>query len=345
MARHAPMARAGKCVIGRERRVLVGPLIAGAAIHQGDALLKDPGDSGVPARLDPNRRAEAPQLVVRPVVAGAPLGAGQPGREVDADLTPVESRAQRSVVENVGAPHARAAGRRGGGRLGLPHQGAYAVAREDRLAAKPATLSFEQAASLPVSALTALQAVRNQAKVKAGQRVMITGAGGGIGTFAVQLAKARGASVTGVCGPAKTDLVRSIGADSVIDYTRQEIDCDGIRYDVIIDISGSRPLHVLRRALAPRGTLVLTGGDSYDRPALTGMSRQVRAPFLSTFTAQRLRTFLARENAADYQTLAQLTESGALTPVIDRTYPLGEAAEAIRRIAAGHATGKGIIII
>jgi NADPH:quinone reductase-like Zn-dependent oxidoreductase len=221
----------------------------------------------------------------------------------------------------------------------------YAVAREDRLAAKPATLSFEQAASLPVSALTALQAVRNQAKVKAGQRVMITGAGGGIGTFAVQLAKARGASVTGVCGPAKADLVRSIGADSVIDYTRQEIDCDGIRYDVIIDISGSRPLHVLRRALAPRGTLVLTGGDSYDRPALTGMSRQVRAPFLSTFTAQRLRTFLARENAADYQTLAQLTESGALTPVIDRTYPLGEAAEAIRRIAAGHATGKGIIII
>jgi NADPH:quinone reductase-like Zn-dependent oxidoreductase len=221
----------------------------------------------------------------------------------------------------------------------------YAVAREDRLAAKPATLSFEQAAALPVSALTALQAVRDQAKVRAGQRVMIIGAGGGIGTFAVQLAKARGASVTGVCGPAKADLVRSIGADGVIDYTRQEIDRGGTRYDVIIDISGSRPLSLLRRALAPRGTLVLTGGDRYDRPVLTGMSRQVRAPFLSMFTGQRLRTFLARENAADYQTLAQLAESGAVTPVIDRTYPLADAAEAIRRIAAGHATGKGVITI
>jgi NADPH:quinone reductase-like Zn-dependent oxidoreductase len=221
----------------------------------------------------------------------------------------------------------------------------YAVAREDRLAPKPAGVSFEQAAALPVSALTALQAVRNQAKVRAGQRVLITGAGGGIGTFAVQLAKARGASVTGVCGPAKADLVRSIGAGSVIDYTRQEIDHGGTRYDVIIDISGSRPLSLLRRALAPRGTLVVVGGDQYDRPVLTGMSRTLRAPLLSTFTGQRLRAFIARENAADYQTLAGLAESGALTPVIDRTYPLADAAEAIRHIAAGHATGKGVITI
>src|SRR5579859_2173268 len=198
----------------------------------------------------------------------------------------------------------------------------YAVAREDRLALKPPGLSFAQAAALPVSALTALQAVRNQADVQAGQRVLITGAGGGIGTFAVQLAKARGATVTGVCGPAKADLVRSLGADRVVDYTRQEIDEEGTRYDVIIDISGSRPLSLLRRALAPRGTLVLTGGDRYDRPVVTGMGRQLRAPLLSAFTAQRLRTFIARENATDYQTLAQLAESGALTPVIDRTYPL-----------------------
>jgi NADPH:quinone reductase-like Zn-dependent oxidoreductase len=221
----------------------------------------------------------------------------------------------------------------------------YAVARQDRLAAKPAALTFEQAAALPVSALTALQAVRDQAKVQAGQRVMIIGAGGGIGTFAVQLAKASGASVTGVCGPAKADLVRSIGADSVIDYTRQEIDHGGNRYDVIIDISGSRPLSVLRRALAPRGVLVLTGGDRYDRRVLIGMSRQTRAPFLSMFTGQRLRSFIARENAADYQALAQLAESGAITPVIDRTYPLADAADAIRRIAAGHAAGKGIITV
>jgi NADPH:quinone reductase-like Zn-dependent oxidoreductase len=221
----------------------------------------------------------------------------------------------------------------------------YAVAREGRLTAKPAKLTFEQAAALPVSALTALQAVRDQAKVRAGQRVMITGAGGGIGTFAVQLAKARGASVTGVCGPAKADLVRSLGADSVIDYTRKEIDSDGRRYDAIIDISGSRPLSLLRRALAPGGVLVLTGGDRYDRPVIAGMSRQIRAPFISLFTSQRLRAFIARENAADYQALAQLAETGAITPVIDRTYPLADAADAIRRIAAGHAVGKGIITI
>jgi NADPH:quinone reductase-like Zn-dependent oxidoreductase len=220
----------------------------------------------------------------------------------------------------------------------------YAVAREDRLAPKPATLTFEQAAALPVSAVAALQAVRDQAGITAGQRVLITGAGGGVGTFAVQLAKARGATVTGVCGPAKADLVRSIGADSVIDYTREEID-RGTPYDVIVDISGSRPLSLLRRALAPRGTLVLAGGDRYDRPVVTGMSRQLRAPFLSMTTSQRLRTLLARENAADYQELARLAEAGTIAPVIDRTYPLTAAPEAIAAIASGHATGKGVVVI
>jgi NADPH:quinone reductase-like Zn-dependent oxidoreductase len=221
----------------------------------------------------------------------------------------------------------------------------YATAREDRLAPKPQKLTFEQAAALPVSAVTALQAVRNQAGIKAGQRVLITGAGGGIGTFAVQLAKARGAHVTAVCGPAKADLVRSIGADEVIDYTREEIDAGGARYDVIIDIAGNRPLALLRRALAPRGTLVLAGGDRYDRPVVTGMSRQLRATILSMFTGQRLRALLARENAADLETLAQLAEDGAVTPVIDRTYPLADAAEAIRQIAGGHATGKGVVTV
>ena len=221
----------------------------------------------------------------------------------------------------------------------------YAVAREDRLAIKPPALSFEQAAALPVSALTALQAVRDHAGVQPGQHVLVTGAGGGVGTFALQLAKAQGATVTAACGPAKAGLVRSLGADHVIDYTRQEIDADGARYDVIIDISGSRPLSLLRRALAPRGTLVVTGGDRYDRPVLTGMSRTLRTPLESMFTSQRLRAFIARENAADYQALAQLAESGSVKPVIDRTYPLADAAEAIRRIASGHATGKGIIAV
>jgi NADPH:quinone reductase-like Zn-dependent oxidoreductase len=221
----------------------------------------------------------------------------------------------------------------------------YAVAKAGRLALKPPALSFEQAATLPVSALTALQAVRDHANVKSGQRVLITGAGGGIGTFAVQLAKARGASVTAVCGPAKADLVRSVGADDVIDYTRQEIGQDGTRYDVIIDISGGRPLSLLRRALARHGTLVVTGDGRYDHQALTGMGRTVGAPFLSMFTSQRLRAFIARENVADYQALAQLAESGSLTPVIDRTYPLAGAAEAIRRIASGHSAGKAVISI
>lgn len=221
----------------------------------------------------------------------------------------------------------------------------YAVAREDRLAPKPASLSFEQAATLPVSALTALQAVRNKANVQGRQRVMITGAGGGIGMFAVQLAKARGATVTGVCSPAKAALVRSAGADSIIDYTREQVGQDGTRYDVIIDIAGNRPLSVLRRALMPRGTLVLVGGDRYDHPVLTGISRPVRAPFLSMFTRQQVRALLARENVADYQTLGELTEAGTLTPVIDRTYPLADAADAIRRIATGHATGKSVIAI
>jgi NADPH:quinone reductase-like Zn-dependent oxidoreductase len=221
----------------------------------------------------------------------------------------------------------------------------YAIARQDRLAAKPPALTFEQAAALPVSAVTALQAVRDRAGVTAGQRVLITGAGGGVGTFAVQLAKADGATVTGVCGPAKADLVRSIGAARVIDYTREEIGADGSTYDVIIDIAGQRSLATLRRALAARGTLVLAGGDRYDRPVLTGMSRQSRAALLSMFTGQRLRTLLARENAADLETLAGLAESGAVTPVIDRSYPLADTAKAIREIAAGHATGKGVVIV
>jgi NADPH:quinone reductase-like Zn-dependent oxidoreductase len=259
---------------------------------------------------------------------------------------PVRGLALAGVVETTGTGASRF--RPGDEVFGTCRSGSfaeYAIARQDRLAAKPPDLTFEQAAALPVSAITALQAVRDRARVKAGQRVLVTGAGGGIGTFAVQLAKASGATVTGVCGPAKADLVRSLGADRVIDYTREEIDRDGAGYDVIIDIAGNRPLALLRRALAPRGTLVLAGGDRYNRPVVTGMSRQARAALLSPFTGQRLRSLIARENAADLETLAQLAESGAISPVIDRTYPLADAAQAIRNIADGHATGKGIVAI
>ena len=259
---------------------------------------------------------------------------------------PVRGLALAGVVETTGKGASRF--RPGDEVFGTCRSGSfaeYAIARQDRLAAKPPDLTFEQAAALPVSAITALQAVRDRARVRAGQRVLVTGAGGGIGTFAVQLAKARGAHVTAVCGPAKADLVRSIGADEVIDYTRKEIDAGGARYDVIIDTAGNRPLALLRHALAPRGTLVLAGGDRYDRPVVTGMSRQSRAALLSLVTSQRLRSLIARENAADLETLAQLAESGAIKPVIDKTYPLADAAEAIRQIAGGHATGKGVVVI
>jgi NADPH:quinone reductase-like Zn-dependent oxidoreductase len=316
------------------------------------------GDAGVLALqdIDPPRPAGG-EVLVRVKAAGADPGVwhmmtGVPylmrviGFGFRRPKVPVRGLALAGVVDTTGRGASRF--RPGDEVFGTCRSGAfaeYAIAREDRLAAKPPDLTFEQAAALPVSAITALQAVRDRAQVKAGQRVLVTGAGGGIGTFAVQLAKASGATVTGVCGPAKADLVRSLGADRVIDYTREEIDRDGAGYDVIIDIAGQRPLALLRRALAPRGTLVLTGGDRYNRPVVTGMSRQSRAALLSPFTSQRLRSLIARENAADLATLAQLAGSGAITPVIDRTYALADAAQAIRNIADGHATGKGVVVI
>jgi NADPH:quinone reductase-like Zn-dependent oxidoreductase len=316
------------------------------------------GDTGVLALrdIDPPKPAGG-EVLIQVKAAGADPGVwhmmtGVPylmrviGFGFRRPKVPVRGLALAGIVQSAGPGVTRF--RQGDEVFGTCRSGSfaeYATAREDRLAPKPQKLTFEQAAALPVSAVTALQAVRNQAGIKAGQRVLITGAGGGIGTFAVQLAKARGAHVTAVCGPAKADLVRSIGADEVIDYTREEIDAGGARYDVIIDIAGSRPLALLRRALAPRGTLVLAGGDRYDRPVVTGMSRQLRATILSMFTGQRLRALLARENAADLETLAQLAEDGAVTPVIDRTYPLADAAEAIRQIAGGHATGKGVVTV
>jgi NADPH:quinone reductase-like Zn-dependent oxidoreductase len=218
----------------------------------------------------------------------------------------------------------------------------YACAREDKLARKPANLAFEQAAAVSVSALTALQAVRDHGAVQAGQKVLVIGASGGVGTFAVQIAKAFGAEVTGVCSTAKVDMVRSIGADHVVDYTTHDITDGGHRYDVIIDIGGNRPLHQLRRALTRRGTLVITGGETGGR-WLGGSDRQVRALMLSPFVGQKLGTFIGSENAADLRVLAELIESGKVTPVIDRTYPLSEVPAAIRYMQDGHARGKVVI--
>ena len=221
----------------------------------------------------------------------------------------------------------------------------YAAARQERLAAKPASLSFEQAAAVPISGVTALQAVRDCGHVQPGQQVMVIGAAGGVGSFAVQIAKALGARVTGVCSTSKAGLVRSLGADDVIDYARDEIDRDGPRYDVIIDTAGNRPLPLLRRAITPHGTLVLVGGEHGRGRLLGGFGRQLRAPLASIFTSQRLRGLTARERAEDLNTLSELIESGKITPLIDRAYPLADAPDAIRHLAEGHATGKVVVTV
>jgi NADPH:quinone reductase-like Zn-dependent oxidoreductase len=219
----------------------------------------------------------------------------------------------------------------------------YAVARADRLAAKPDEVSFEQAAATPTSGYTALQAVRDHGKVEAGQRVLIIGAGGGVGTFAVQIAKAHGAVVTGVCGTAKTELVRSIGADRVIDYTKEDFGAGRDRYDVILDIAGNRPISHVRNALTPRGTLVIVGGE--DAGNWLGMRRQLQAAALSPFIGQKLGFFIAKQRSDDLEELRKLLEAGAVRAVVDRTFPLEEVPQAITYLRGGHARGKVVITL
>jgi NADPH:quinone reductase-like Zn-dependent oxidoreductase len=220
----------------------------------------------------------------------------------------------------------------------------YACARADRLAPKPANLSFAQAAAVPTSAATALQALRDKGKVRAGQSVLIIGAGGGVGTFAVQLAKAYGAEVTGVCSTAKTELVRSLGADYVIDYTREDFGNGRSRHDIILDIAGNRSLSHLRRALAPEGTLVIVGGEGGGR-WFGGIDRQLRAQMLSLFVRQKLGTLIATAREDDLQVLREFLEAGAVKPVVDRTFALSEVAEGIRYLREGRARGKVVVMV
>jgi len=220
----------------------------------------------------------------------------------------------------------------------------YACAKEDRLSPKPASLSFEGAAAVPVSGCTALHGLRDAGRVQPGQRVLIIGAAGGTGTFAVQLAKAFGAEVTGVCSTTKVDLVRSIGADHAIDYTRQDFAGGGQRYDIILDTAGNRSLSHLRRALARQGTLVIIGGEGGGR-WLGGTDRQLRALMLSPFVRQKLRSLFSKERREDLQLLKELIEAGKVTPVIERTYPLSEVPQAIRDLEEGHARGKVVITV
>ena len=220
----------------------------------------------------------------------------------------------------------------------------YALAREKGLAPKPPNVTFEQAAIVPVSACAALLGLRDRGEIAQGQQVLIIGAGGGVGTFAVQLAKHFGAHVTGVCSTAKVDLVRSLGADEVVDYTREDFADGSHRYDLILDTGGHSPLKKLRRALTPRGTLVVVGSETGGR-WLGGSERSLRAMLLSPFVGQRLRPLLSSERAEDLELLRELIEAGKITPAVDRTYPLGEVPEAIRYLRDGQARGKVAITI
>jgi NADPH:quinone reductase-like Zn-dependent oxidoreductase len=220
----------------------------------------------------------------------------------------------------------------------------YARALEDKLAPKPANLTFEQAAVVAISGLTALQGLRDHGQIEPGQEVLIIGASGGVGTYAVQIAKALGAEVTGVCSTNKVEMVRSIGADHVIDYTREDFAERDQLYDLILDIGGNSSLARLRHALTARGTLVIIGGEGGGR-WLGGTDRQLRALVLSPFVGQKLGTFISKENHEDMIVLKELIESGKVAPVIDRTYPLAEVPGAIRYLEEGHAQGKVVITV
>jgi NADPH:quinone reductase-like Zn-dependent oxidoreductase len=219
----------------------------------------------------------------------------------------------------------------------------YASAPEDHLALKPASVTFEQAAAVPISGLAALQGLRDVGEVRPGQRVLVIGAAGGVGSFAVQLAKAFGAHVTGVAGTSQLEPVRSIGADEVVDYTRTDVTDGTGRWDLVLDTAGHRSLSRLRRALAPGGTLVIVGSEVPGR-WLGGFDRQLRALMLSRLVGQRLRMLSSKPRQDDLETLRELLEAGKVTPVIDRTYPLAEVPEAIRYLVEGRG-GAGKIVI
>ena len=258
----------------------------------------------------------------------------------------VKGRDLAGVVEAVGARVTRF--RPGDEVYGVTPNGSfaeYARSGEGDLARKPANLTFEQAAAVPVSGITALQGLRDVGGVQPGHQVLVIGAAGGVGSFAVQLARAFGARVTGVCSAGKADLVRSIGADDVIDYTREEVDARGPVFDVILDTGGRRPLSVLRRALTPHGTLAIVGGEGGGR-WLGGFGRQILwAPILSGFTGRKLRPVVAKERLKDLEYLTTLIEQDEITPITDRTFPLSEAPAAIRYLAEDHPGGKVVVTV
>ena len=228
--------------------------------------------------------------------------------------------------------------------IGIGTFAEYATAPEAKLVPKPADLPFAEAAIVPISGQTALQAVRDHGQVRSGQRVLVTGASGGVGSFAVQIAKAAGAHVTGVASGAKADFVRRIGADRVIDYRTEDVPALDEQFDLIVDLGGNTKTRALRRLLAERGTLVIVGGESGGRWT-GGFGRGLRAAMLSPFLSQRLTTFVASEDAASTQAVVDLIEAGQVRPALDETFPLERAAEAMRALETGTVRGKvGVVV-
>jgi NADPH:quinone reductase-like Zn-dependent oxidoreductase len=298
------------------------------------------------------RRPRAGEVIVRVHAAGVDFGVWHLMEGVPYAVrlvtglrrprNPVRGMELAGVVDEVGA--GVTAFRQGDEVFGVG-EGSFAEfarASPDKLVHKPSSLGFEEAAVVPVSATTALVGVR-AAKLEAGQTVLITGAGGGVGTYAVQLARAMGAEVTGVCSTSKLELVRSLGAQHVIDYTRQDFTESEHTYDAIIDLAGNRTVSTLRRALAQNGTLVILGGEGGGR--WLGMGRQVWSQVVGVATRQKFRSPLALVNQEDLSILKEMLETGKISPVIDRRYPLSEVPNAVRTLAAGHSRGKSVIKI
>ena len=278
------------------------------------------------------------------IMTGLPYPIRLAGYGLRAPKTPVLGMDVAGVVEAVGKDVTRFQPGDEVFGIGKGAFAEYARAPENKLAPKPANLTFEQASAVAVSGSPALQAVRDYGRVQPGQSVLIIGASGGVGTFAVQIAKAFGAEVTAVCSATKADMVRSLGADYILDYRRDDFADGERRYDVILDIAGNSSLSRLRRALTAKGTLVIIGGETGGR-WLGGNDRQIRALLLSPFVGQKLRTLMPKENHRDMIALKELIEAGKVTPVIDRTYPLSEAPAAILYMQDGNARGKAVVSV
>jgi NADPH:quinone reductase-like Zn-dependent oxidoreductase len=305
-----------------------------------DIARPEPSDGQVLIRV----RAAGVDQGVWHLMAGLPYLVRLFGYGLKKPKVPVRGREVAGMVEAVGPGVTRFAA---GDEVFGTCDGSFAeyvCAKEDKLARKPVSLSFEEAAASPISGVTALQAVRDAGQVTVGQRVLILGAGGGVGSFAVQLAKAFGAEVTGVCSTGKVELVRSLGADAVIDYRTSNIAGAGKLYDVILDTAGNRPLSFLRRLLVPKGRLVIIGGEGGGK--LTGgFQRSLVAPLVSPFSGRKFRGLVAKETYLDLEALASLIGAGSVKPSVDKVFPLAEAPAAIQYLHEGRARGKVVVSV